>query len=255
MKCWAVYTVLIYALALLFLTAPVVYVAFADWGLKPDGPDWKGILGIYTAWGYWIWLAVLMAGQALLLLLPIDISQKRLPSRRKLKVPVIVSAFFLANLFMAGIFSILCAIFTDNAFSIFSFADWIMGGMAGTPSNAPSTGWGIFASIVLPIVVLWFIWGIIFSNFAKSDSPEALLNRAVRWLLRGSILELIVAVPSHVIVRRRDDCCAPLGTFWGIATGISVMLLCFGPGVYFLFVQRMQRLRPKAVELNKPDSN
>jgi len=52
-------------------------------------------------------------------------------------------------------------------------------------------------------------------------------------------------VPSHVIVRRRDDCCAPAGTFWGIATGISVMLLCFGPGVFFLFVERFQRLKPK----------
>jgi hypothetical protein len=38
---------------------------------------------------------------------------------------------------------------------------------------------------------------------------------------------------------------APAGTFWGIATGISVMLLCFGPGVFFLFVERFERLKPK----------
>jgi len=86
---------------------------------------------------------------------------------------------------------------------------------------------------------------VIFRSFAKSDDPDALLKRIVRWLLRGSLLELLVAVPSHIIVRRRDDCCAPLGTFWGIATGISVMLLCFGPGVFFLFVERCQRLKPK----------
>jgi len=55
-----------------------------------------------------------------------------------------------------------------------------------------------------------------------------------------------VAVPSHIIVRRRGDCCAPIGTFWGIVTGISVMLLCFGPGVFFLFVERCQRLQPKS---------
>ena len=36
-----------------------------------------------------------------------------------------------------------------------------------------------------------------------------------------------------------------MGTFWGIATGISVMLLCFGPGVFFLFVERFRRLQPK----------
>ena len=95
------------------------------------------------------------------------------------------------------------------------------------------------------------IWAlVIFRRFAKSDEPDALLKRTTRWLLRGSILELIIAVPSHVIVRRRDDCCAPVGTFWGIATGISVMLLCFGPGVFFLFVERCRKLKPKPADKN-----
>ena len=95
------------------------------------------------------------------------------------------------------------------------------------------------------MLVFWTVWGLIFRKFAKADDEQALVKRVTRWLLRGSILELIVAVPSHVIVRRRDDCCAPMGTFWGIATGISVMLLCFGPGVYFLFVERMRKLKAK----------
>ncbi len=228
MKRWAIYTVLLYALALCYLTAPVIYIAFADWGLKPGGITWSDVLDVYQSLFYWIWLAVLLAGQALLLLLPIDISQKRLPSRRKLKIPVIVTSFFLTNLFFAGVFSILCAIFTDHAFNVFNY------------------GWGSFAGLIFITLAFWLIWGIIFRNYARSDSPDALLKRALRWLLRGSILELIVAVPSHVIVRRRDDCCAPAGTFWGIATGISVMLLCFGPGVYFLFVERCNRLKPKA---------
>jgi hypothetical protein len=250
MKRWAVYTVLIYALALLFLTAPVILLAFADWGIKPNNGSMKDVIGVYISLGYWIWLAVLLTGQFLLLLVPIDISEKRLPSRRKLKVPVIVSAFFLANLFAAGIFSILCAIFKDDAFNMLNYCD--ASTVLGLPDNS-NTG-GIIAIILFPLS-FWTIWGIIFRNFARSDSPDALLKRATRWLLRSSILELIVAVPSHVIVRRRDDCCAPIGTFWGIATGISVMLLCFGPGVYFLFVERMQRLQPKHTELNKPDSN
>jgi hypothetical protein len=240
MKRWAIYTVLIYALALILLTAPVVLIAFANWGLKESSMNIKGALQLYLTWGFWFWLVVLVAGQILLLLVPIDISERRLPSRRKLKIPVIVTAFFLANLFLAGIFSILCAIFTDGAFSLFEFLD--PSTIFNNRPNAQSNGlWGI----ILLVVGFWIIWAIIFRNFAKSDDPNALLKRAMRWLLRGSVLELIVAVPSHVIVRRRDDCCAPAGTFWGIATGISVMLLCFGPGVYFLFVERIQRLQPR----------
>jgi hypothetical protein len=95
------------------------------------------------------------------------------------------------------------------------------------------------------LVLFWVIWVVIFRNFARSDDSDSLLQRSTRWLLRGSILDLLIAVPSHIFVRRRGDCCAPAGTFWGIATGISVMLLCFGPGVFFLFVERFERLKPK----------
>ena len=60
------------------------------------------------------------------------------------------------------------------------------------------------------------------------------MTRIVNWLLRGSGLELLVAVPSHVWARRPDDCSAPAVTGYGIATGLAIMLLSFGPGVFFL---------------------
>src|SRR5271167_1038045 len=118
MKRWAVLTVLIYALALLSLTAPVALVAFGNWGIKDSGNfSLKELAQLYLNWGYWLWLAVLIAGQALLLLLPLNVAERRLPARRPLKVPVIVTAFFLTNLFVAGVFSVLCAMFLDGAFN------------------------------------------------------------------------------------------------------------------------------------------
>ena len=78
------------------------------------------------------------------------------------------------------------------------------------------------------------------------------MNRLTKWLIRGSILELLVAVPSHVIVREREYCCAGFITFWGIVTGVSVMLLAFGPAVFFLFAKRFGRLKPKAE--NEPEA-
>jgi hypothetical protein len=248
MKRWAILTVLLYALALLVLTIPVTAVAFGNWGLKNDSTGLKGALDIYANWAYWVWLAVLVAGQFLLLLLPIDLSECRLPSRRKLKIPVIVTTFFLMNLFLAGLLSILCAIFKDGGFGIFAMND-LTALLANALNHLPppttqDSDWQSCLSFLVPVLVFWLAWAVIFRRATRSDDPDALLKRATRWLLHGSILELIVAVPSHVIARRRDDCCAPAGTFWGIATGISVMLLCFGPGVYFLFVERMKKLRP-----------
>jgi hypothetical protein len=251
MKRWAILTVGLYALALLLLTLPVVLVAMGDWGLKNDSWGIAVALSFYASWGYWLWLAVLIAGQALLLLLPINIAERRLPARRKLKISVIVSAFFLANLCLAGIFSILCALFTDGAFEVFSFTDRLVNRFRQTPV-AQETSWGSLVSIFVVTIFFWLVWGIIFRRATKADTAETLLKRATRWLLRGSILELLIAVPSHVIVRRRDDCCAPVGTFWGIATGLSVMLLCFGPGVFFLFVERCRKLKPKSAATGNP---
>jgi hypothetical protein len=240
MKRWAVLTVLLYALALLLLTVPVILIAFGGWANNS-----VKLMKLYLPWGYWLWLAVLVAGQALLLLLPLNIAERRLPARRPLKVPVIVTGFFLANLCFARLFSLFCALFKEEGFSIFGFL---------TPFTANQvfpSDLQVMVGVIITVLVFWFIWAVVFHRFAIADNPDALLKRTTRWLLRGSILELLVAVPSHVIVRRRDDCCAPAGTFWGIATGISVMLLCFGPGVFFLFVERCRRLQPKSPNVEK----
>jgi hypothetical protein len=61
------------------------------------------------------------------------------------------------------------------------------------------------------------------------------------WLLKGSVLELLIVIPCHVIVRRRHDydCSAPIATSFGIATGLAIMLLSFGPSVLFLYKKRL----------------
>ena len=243
MKRWAVLTVLLYALTLLLLTVPVVLAAFGGW-TKNGAMAFKDIVAIYQSWGYWLWLIVLLGGQAVLLLLPLNIAERRLEPRRPLQTPVVVAGFLLANLCFAGFFTILCAVFKDDSFSLFAF-------LSGNTAN-PS-GLDLFSGAIVTMLVFWLIWTAVFRHYAKSDDPNSILKRTTRWLLRGSILELLIAVPSHVIVRRRGDCCAPAGTFWGIATGISIMLLCFGPGVFFLFVERFHRLKPKPPEMNQPD--
>src|ERR1017187_9969259 len=121
MKRWAILTVLLYALALLVLTLPVVLIAFGNWGFRNDQWRFHETLQLYSNWGYWLWLGILVAGQALLLLLPINLAEHRLPARRPVKVPVIVTGLFLANLFVAGLVSILCADFKEDGFDFFGY--------------------------------------------------------------------------------------------------------------------------------------
>lgn len=256
MKRWAALTVLLYMVALAALTVPVSLLAFGQWWLQPgSAATVSSVLTLYTESGYWIWLGVLGLGHALLLLVPVGVAERRPVPRRRLLVPIATTGFFLANLFLAGVFCILCAIFEDKAFEVFAFVgDLVRTDAARNPLhqdlwNHPtltgSPSFDYFLGLAFVVVLLWLAWAVVFYRVAGKDDPASLTRRCTRWLLRGSVLELLVAVPTHIIVRHRGDCCAPIGTFWGITTGLALMLLCFGPGVFFLFVERARRLRAK----------
>ena len=56
MKRWALAAVSFYLLALLVLTVPVILIAFYGVGGIKAGVAVK----IFTEWGYWLWLTVLL---------------------------------------------------------------------------------------------------------------------------------------------------------------------------------------------------
>ncbi len=223
MKRWAWLVVGLYVLALVVLAFPVAVAAFYP---KTDLPR---CASLYGSSGFWAWIAVMLLGQALLLLVPILFVEKRLRSRRPLLVPVITAALLFALLAGAGGLALCVGIWGEFSMpeSAFLSRDMVAG------------------AVLKLMLALWLAWGLVFWRFAKSAaSPDALVRRLMRWLLRGSILEFLVAVPCHIATRWRNDCCAPAGSFLGIAFGISVMLMAFGPGVFFLFVERWRRLHP-----------
>jgi len=253
-KRWAALTVALYVAALLALTVPVTLLSFGQWWLPAgQGASFADAAAAYKEVGYWVWLAI-MGGGAFLLLSPVGAISRKWTPRRHLVVPVITTSFFLASLFFSGAFALLCALFGEKAFELFA----VSGELAWTealhrlfrdvllqaPMVIPASLDYLLGMITL-MASFWLVWAMVFYFVAREDDPSTLMKRITRWLLRGSVLELLVAVPSHIIVRNRHECCAPMATFWGITTGLSVMLLCFGPGVLFLFSERFGRLRPK----------
>jgi hypothetical protein len=221
MRKWGFAVAGLYFVALVVLSCPVALAAF--WPKS----TMSTILEMYGAWTYWIWIAVLICGEVLLLVVPIHQAEGRLRDRRPLLVPVITSCLFFSLLVFFFVWTVTFAIWGDEG-GTFGLSDrmfWVVTGGA--------------------VAVLWAAWAAVFHHFSKSDAPDALIRRATTWLLKGSILELLVAVSCHVVVRRRDECCAPFGTFLGIAAGLSIMLLSFGPGVFALFVERCRKLKPR----------
>ncbi|MGH7969072.1 MAG: hypothetical protein ACREIC_10135, partial [Limisphaerales bacterium] len=166
-----------------------------------------------------------------LLAVPVRLAEGRPVSRGSL-LPTVLSAGFMAAGLVAGAgFSIYEFIFRDKSPNA-----WL--------------GW-------VPLVLgalTWCAWSVIFYRMGRDGDPGDALTRQCRLLFKASILELLVAVPTHVVARCRNYCCAGLMTFIGLSFGVAVMLYSFGPAVFFLFLERWRRLHPAATRLEAGES-
>lgn len=219
MKRWGLLVCFIYVATLLALAYPLAAVCWGE-DLQPSG--------VQESMGFWlIWLGVMLVGQVSLLFLPIKPKVSRPRSRRRLIFPVIVTSLLTGVLHLLLITDIAIAFMGDKGLG------WFGAGLV-KPNGYLLTG---------VCAYIWVFWGLIFWWFSRRRSEDTVAKRILQWLFIGSALELLVAVPTHVACRQRDDCCAPMASFLGIATGIAIMLMCFGPGVFWLYVERVRRKR------------
>lgn len=217
MRKWGVLITVVYALVVLALLVPIAVLLVGPSDLRDFS---QGTLATYREWLVWVPVIIVVGGQALLLFLSVDTSLKRLKPRAHILLSCSVAAILTALLTFAVIGSI------------------------GVAVQGDKFGEETFASPFLFFGIAWFSWGIVFYLFLRNSS--AVINRIMSWLLKGSVLELLVAVPCHVIVRRRHDCSAPAVTSFGIVTGMAIMLLSFGPSVLFLYKKRLDAYSPRS---------
>ena len=225
-KRWPVITVLLYALWVSAVFTPIIFWTILGFDHR-DTPDLGELADSFhylygEFWPLWIYCAVLVISQMLLLIIPIGIVKHRPKPRRGLWLTAIAAGALFAIVVLGIVWSIAAAIFGDDSLESKAF---------------------LFALIFL--LVNWIAWSLIFRAFARKAEPHSYIRRLMKWLLRGTILELLVAVPSHIIVRHKDVCCADSITAAGIATGLAVMLISFGPGIYFLYAERIKGKKPK----------
>lgn len=226
MRKWGIVVSVFYAAIVVVILFPFVSGPLAAGGWPYAGSFLKGLAGFYQGNAFvWIPIAILLPGQILLLFLSVDTSFKKLRPRAHVAVTSAVTAMLLALLAFLAIWSIDGAVRNDNF----------------------GNGYTDTVGKVLAVCAgLWLLWGTVFYLYARNSAQP--VTRAVSWLLKGSVLELLIAVPCHVIVRRRHDCSAPVVTSFGIVTGIAVMLLSFGPSVLLLYKKRLDEYAERKAE-------
>lgn len=235
-KCGIVITVF-YALALVLLLTPVsLYI------IGPGDPKELG-RNVYSSWAYWSWIAFLVSGQALLMFLSVDTSQKRLRPRRHVAMSISLTALLLAILTFAAILSLALGVGEKLSEKILFWPHTVLGVEERNASVVTVT-------LLVYCMGPWILWGLVFYMYMRDAS--GLITRLTSWLLKGSVLELLITVPSHILVRQRNECTAPAVTSFGIVTGLAIMLLSFGPSVLFLYKKRLDQYkkRPPAISAN-----
>jgi hypothetical protein len=109
------------------------------------------------------------------------------------------------------------------------------------PEHIPkdSTMWMIAAAAV----AVWIAWSAVFALISRQGDSTSLAMKLHRFLIAGSVLELIVAASAHIVVRRRNECCAGILTGMGICIGAAIALVSFGPTVLLLYQKRCKQIR------------
>ena len=214
MKPWHLIVAGLYLLVLAALVAPLYALGFWQW---PSAGQFAAFFGSGPVW---LTLAAMGLCQLVLLLVPVRIANRRRITRGALWPTVLVGALMMGLLGLAAAVSVHAAILGDK----------------------PEKPWELPVLTGL-VVGLWCFWTIVFARLARQRPPADFLSVLCRRLMQGSILELLVAVPCHIVVRCREYCCAGVFTMFGLAMGVSVMLFAFGPAAYFLFVARARRLQ------------
>ena len=214
MRRWALVVIFLYILVLAVVSAAIAVLAVD--GVPAD------VACIIVP----IWVVVMALCQAGLLVVPLRVHSRRPVTKRHLLWPVLV-AVFSCLLMAVGMF---LAVWETIAHF----------GLEGWQVQEQLFWWG------LAVGTIWIAWAFVFGFYTGGREPATFMRRTTRFLVAGSILELLVAVPTHVIARAKDYCCAGWMTVWGLGLGAAVMLFAFGPGVLGLFIRRWQATRPPA---------
>ncbi len=103
-----------------------------------------------------------------------------------------------------------------------------------------------FRLVWLVMLGLWIFWGAAFWFYFRRAERMSMLAGLFRFLLAGSLLELLIAAPAHAWIARKEECYCARGSYTGLVFGGTVLLWLFGPGLFFLFLREKRRREPLA---------
>lgn len=234
MQRWSIPVIVCFLLLLAVSVFPLAYIA------EGSSARWWNTAMAFFRQGWFLGFAIVLTLCQIALLIRVKPHPERPRARRRVWPAIIAGSFCFAAIGFSLIFAVSFAIYGDDEYQpFFYFIDEIDRLVPGNFEGPITVG-----SMIAFFLMQWIVWSLVLRRLAnKSAASDRPLDHFVRWLIVGSVAELLIAIPCHIIVRKRDDCCAPIFTFWGIATGWAILLMCLGPAVLFLIQYRLAKKR------------
>jgi len=180
-------------------------------------------LGLFSA-------AVLMwAGLAVAFLAPITGKLQATSEPRSL-LPSVIAAVII-GIVMFGIiasatYELLCALGSESTSDFEMMSSEVRRAMTFVMLAAWAVG-GAFCAML-------------FRRLGSTRDPTA-LDRMLRVLLAGSVIELALGLPMYLIIRKKSACECALASFWSLVLGIAALLWICGPAVLLLLTRDARR--------------
>lgn len=89
--------------------------------------------------------------------------------------------------------------------------------------------------------VSWILWTGVLLMWLRAPSREHAIGRCLGLLFAGSIVEILVTIPSDLAVRRKTDCYCGDGTMFTLWIAGSLILWTMGPLALVLLLWRRRR--------------
>ena len=123
--------------------------------------------------------------------------------------------------------------------TLMEIPDWWLGLTTEKGLKSPQR----YGAIWLIMGALWAFWSFVFYSYMRGRDRLTALQKVFRWLLAGTIIEMVISVPAHALILRSrgTECYCERGTWTGVAFGCTAALWLFGPGVILMLLRERKR--------------
>jgi len=96
------------------------------------------------------------------------------------------------------------------------------------------------------MIASWIFWLVTVIILSNRSLRVTFFRRIAQNLLAGSLLELLITIPAHLVVSRRPGCLVGIGTMVGIFSGVIALVFSGGPAIAWVMMRTALTEREKS---------